>query len=95
MKKNKHSNYQKSTVECICSNSWETRSTLELIKIELCSACHPFFTGKQKLIDTAGRVDKFKARMEAANSVKEKIKNKATTIQKKAGTEKNEKNKVK
>lgn len=72
MKKNIHPNYQKSTVECICGNTWETKSTLQLIKVELCSACHPFFTGKQKLLDTAGRVDKFKARMEAANAAKEK-----------------------
>lgn len=68
MKKNIHPNYDKSKVECICGNSWETRSTVSSIKIELCSVCHPFFTGKQKLVDTAGRVDKFKARMEAAQA---------------------------
>jgi large subunit ribosomal protein L31 len=82
MKKNIHPNYRKSTVECICSNTWETKSTLESIKVELCSACHPFFTGKQKLIDTAGRVDKFKARMEAANAAKEKKDRKPTKEEK-------------
>lgn len=66
MKKNIHPNYEKSIVQCACGNNWETKSTIPSIKIELCSACHPFFTGKQKLIDTAGRVDRFKARVEAA-----------------------------
>jgi len=54
-----HPKYQKTTVSCACGNSFETRSTLKEIKVEICSACHPFFTGKQKLIDTAGRVERF------------------------------------
>lgn len=67
MKKNIHPNYEKTTVECACGNSFETRSTgAKTLKVELCSACHPFYTGKQKFIDTAGRVDKFRARVEAA-----------------------------
>ena len=71
MKKDIHPKYEKTTVECACGNTIETRSTAgPLIKVELCSACHPFFTGKQKFIDTAGRVDKFRARMEAAQAKK-------------------------
>lgn len=67
MKKNIHPKYEKTTVECACGNSFETQSTgAKVLKVELCSACHPFYTGKQKFIDTAGRVDKFRARLEAA-----------------------------
>ena len=58
-----HPNYQDVTVTCACGHSFETRSTLgEELHIEICSACHPFFTGKQKLVDTAGRVDRFNKR---------------------------------
>jgi large subunit ribosomal protein L31 len=59
MKENIHPKYNLATVSCACGNTFETRSTLENIKVEICSNCHPFYTGKQKLIDTAGRVDKF------------------------------------
>ena len=59
MKAKIHPKYQKTTVSCACGNSFETRSTLKEIKVEICSACHPFFTGKQKLIDTAGRVERY------------------------------------
>lgn len=73
MKKNIHPKYEKTTVECACGNSFETRSTAApTIKVELCSACHPFFTGKQKFVDTAGRVDKFRARQEKAAAIKPK-----------------------
>jgi large subunit ribosomal protein L31 len=47
------------TVHCACGNTWQTRSTKPDIRLEICSSCHPFFTGKQKLVDTAGRVEKF------------------------------------
>lgn len=60
MKKNIHPNYEEATVSCACGSSFETRSTRKEIKVEICSACHPFFTGKQKLIDSAGRIEKFK-----------------------------------
>jgi large subunit ribosomal protein L31 len=60
MKKDIHPRYEKATVNCACGNTFETRSTLADIRVEICSACHPFFTGKQKLIDTAGRIEKFK-----------------------------------
>ena len=59
MKKELHPNYQYASVKCACGNEFETRSTVGDMRIDICSACHPFFTGKQKLIDTAGRVDKF------------------------------------
>jgi large subunit ribosomal protein L31 len=59
MKANIHPKYGKSTVTCACGNTFETRSTAGDMKVEICSACHPFFTGKQKLIDSAGRIEKF------------------------------------
>jgi len=60
MKKGIHPEYYKALVHCACGNEFETGSTLKEIKVEICSKCHPFFTGKQKLIDTAGRVERFK-----------------------------------
>ena len=54
-----HPDYKKAVVTCVCGNTFETRSTGGNLKIEICSACHPFFTGRQKLIDTEGRVDRF------------------------------------
>ncbi|MBF7096059.1 50S ribosomal protein L31 [Alkalibacter mobilis] len=60
MKEGIHPNYNKSIVKCACGNTFETGSVKEELKVEICSACHPFFTGKQKLIDTGGRVDRFK-----------------------------------
>jgi large subunit ribosomal protein L31 len=59
MKKEIHPQYHKVLVSCACGNQFETRSTKKDIRLEICSACHPFFTGKQKLIDTAGRIEKF------------------------------------
>jgi len=60
MKDKIHPKYEKIQVVCACGNTFETRSTKKELKVEICSACHPFYTGKQKLLDTAGRVDKFK-----------------------------------
>ncbi len=60
MKKEIHPNYYKATVTCACGNTFETGSTMDNIRVEICSACHPFFTGKQKFVDTAGRVERFK-----------------------------------
>ena len=62
MKENIHPNYQPTTIRCACGNVIETRSTSKDIKVEICSKCHPFYTGKQKLVDTGGRVDRFKKR---------------------------------
>lgn len=57
-----HPNFVKTTITCHCGNVIETMSTKENIKVEICSKCHPFYTGKQKLVDTGGRVDRFKRR---------------------------------
>ncbi|MDD3293342.1 MAG: 50S ribosomal protein L31 [Geobacteraceae bacterium] len=62
MKEGIHPKYHEVTVKCLCGNTFQTRSTKSEITTEICSACHPFFTGKQKLIDTAGRVERFKKR---------------------------------
>ena len=59
-----HPDYKKCTVSCACGNTFETGSTKDEIKVEVCSQCHPFFTGKQKLVDTGGRVGRFKRRYE-------------------------------
>ncbi len=60
MKEGIHPKYEPTTITCACGNVIETRSTARDIKVEICSNCHPFFTGKQKLVDTAGRVERFK-----------------------------------
>jgi len=70
MKKEIHPEYKKAKITCGCGNVLETNNTAGDLTVEICSACHPFFTGKQKLVDTAGRVDKFKARMEQAEKLK-------------------------
>ena len=71
MKKDIHPKYFPNTkVTCSCGNTFDVGSTVPEIHIEICSACHPFFTGKEKLVDTAGRIDKFKARVEAAEKYK-------------------------
>ncbi|MGB1557721.1 MAG: 50S ribosomal protein L31 [Oceanococcaceae bacterium] len=63
MKADIHPQYEQVTVTCSCGNTFETRSTLcEAIAIEVCSACHPFYTGKQKILDAGGRVNRFKER---------------------------------
>ena len=54
--------YELTKIKCACGNVIETRSTVKDIEVEICSACHPFFTGKQKLVDTAGRIDRFNKR---------------------------------
>jgi large subunit ribosomal protein L31 len=64
MKQGIHPKYETTLVHCACGNNFETRSTVEdgRINVEICSNCHPFYTGKQKLVDTEGRVDKFRQR---------------------------------
>ena len=62
MKKDIHPSFEKATISCACGNVIETRSTKGDLKVEICSKCHPFFTGKQKLVDTAGRIDRFNKR---------------------------------
>jgi large subunit ribosomal protein L31 len=62
MKEGIHPEYVTATVRCSCGNTFVTRSTSPEIRLELCSACHPFYTGKQKLVDTGGRVERFQRR---------------------------------
>ena len=62
MKADIHPKYEVATVHCACGNTFETRSTQSDIHVEVCSSCHPYFTGKQKLMDTAGRVERFRQR---------------------------------
>lgn len=62
MKTDIHPNYVETVIVCACGATYRTRSTRDSIKIGICAACHPFFTGEQKFVDTAGRVDKFKRR---------------------------------
>lgn len=63
MKKGIHPEYFDCTITCSCGNTFKTRSTKKEIKVELCSNCHPFYTGKQKLVDSGGRVERFKKRL--------------------------------
>ncbi len=62
MKDKIHPKYEKITVTCACGNTFETRSTKDKLTTDICSNCHPFYTGKEKLLDTAGRVEKFNRR---------------------------------
>lgn len=71
MKPGIHPEYKEVTVTCACGNSFVTRSTKEEIRLEICSACHPFYTGKQKLVDSAGMVDKFQRRLEKTKKARE------------------------
>ena len=73
MKAEIHPSYQEIKVTCSCGNTFQTRSTLDKpLQIEVCSVCHPFYTGKQKIVDTAGRVEKFRKKYGS------KVENKAT-----------------
>ena len=62
MKTDIHPEYQTATITCSCGNSWETRSTKPTMSVDVCSECHPFFTGEQRIVDTAGRVERFRRR---------------------------------
>lgn len=70
MKKGIHPKYEKATVSCACGNRFDTRSTVGDIHVEICSNCHPFFTGKQKLVDSAGRVEKYMKKYNLQNKGK-------------------------
>ena len=63
MKTGIHPKYVLATVTCACGNTWQTMSTKEVLKTDLCSKCHPFFTGEQRIVDTAGQVERFMRRM--------------------------------
>jgi len=86
MKKDIHPEYRMTTVRCHCGHAFEAGSTKENISIEICSQCHPFYTGKQKLVDSAGRIERFrrkygnyleKNKEEAKKEVKEEVKKEA------------------
>jgi len=62
LKEGIHPKYEQTVIKCACGATYETGSTKQKLNVEICSSCHPFFTGKQKLVDTGGRVDKFKKR---------------------------------
>ncbi len=66
MKPNIHPNYVEATVICSCGNTFQTKSTRQELRTDLCSVCHPFYTGEQRIVDTAGQVERFTRRMEAA-----------------------------
>jgi large subunit ribosomal protein L31 len=68
MKKGIHPEYHEITVVCACGNTFQTRSTKKDLRVEICSSCHPFFTGKQKLVDSAGRVERFQKRYQKAGA---------------------------
>ncbi len=89
MKEKTHPNwYPEARVHCACGNTFTTGSTIKEIAVEICSACHPLFTGQQKLIDTAGRVDKFNQRAAAAEKKKQEAQSrKAAKEAKKAAAE--------
>jgi large subunit ribosomal protein L31 len=95
MKKNIHPKYNdKIKAICACGHSFITGSTLPELKVEICSACHPFYTGKQKLIDSARRVEKFKAKIEAKGKIaptKKGKKIKRAALKKKKSLSKTEK----
>ncbi|HCK35098.1 uncharacterized protein METZ01_LOCUS29323 [marine metagenome] len=64
MKQGIHPDFTATPVTCACGNRFDTKSTVEEIHVEICSVCHPFYTGKQRLVDTAGRVDRYKKKYE-------------------------------
>ena len=74
MKAGIHPNYELATVTCSCGNTFTTRSTKSELRVELCSECHPFYTGKQKLVDTGGRVERFQRRYAKTQAAQEAAK---------------------
>jgi large subunit ribosomal protein L31 len=75
MKENIHPDYMATKIVCLsCATEVETRATVPLIRVDLCSNCHPFYTGKQRIVDTAGRVDRFNQRRATAEKTKKAIK---------------------
>ena len=88
MKKKLHPAYGPAKISCACGEVWETKSTVKDTKVGICAKCHPFFTGKQKLVDTAGRVERFQKRYEKFNATQ---KNKTTKVEAEAKPEAEEK----
>ncbi|MFH1066427.1 MAG: 50S ribosomal protein L31 [bacterium] len=85
MKANIHPEYMETSVSCACGAVYKTRSTKQDMRIGICGVCHPFFTGQQKFVDTAGRVDKFRKRFGTATAAERMIEKKAEPkVEKKA-----------
>jgi len=74
MKTKIHPNYVEATIHCACGNSWQTHSTKPDLHVEICSNCHPFFTGQQRIVDTAGRVERFNKRFQRTQEARDKKK---------------------
>ena len=68
MKQSIHPKYEETTVTCACGNTFTTRSTRQNLRVDVCSNCHPFYTGEQRIVDTAGQVDRFMRRLQTAQS---------------------------
>lgn len=89
MKKDIHPEYYNDAViKCACGNTIKVGSTKKEVAVEICGACHPFFTGKEKIIDTAGRVEKFRARAESSKKEQDKIKKNKSVPKEKKGENK-------
>ena len=86
MQKGIHPVYREATVHCACGNTFKTRSTKSDLHLDICNACHPFFTGRQKLIDTEGRVERFTKRFGAQSAAARKEATKATKAAKAAAS---------
>jgi len=97
MKKKIHPKYyQKATISCACGNVFNTGATQEKMEVEICSACHPFYTGKKKLVDSTGQVDRFKKIMEKTKALKKKAALKKSKVsEKKTKTANGKKRKLK
>lgn len=74
MKQDTHPNYVECQVTCGCGSTFTTRATIEKISVEICSKCHPFYTGKHKLVDSAGRVERFQKRWAKSQAIQQKAK---------------------
>ncbi len=84
MKTGIHPNYVEATVTCACGNTFQTRSTKPTLRTDLCSVCHPFYTGEQRIVDTEGQVERFMKRMENAASTAERASKRQLRLQKAA-----------
>ncbi|MGM0439413.1 MAG: 50S ribosomal protein L31 [Patescibacteria group bacterium] len=91
MKKDIHPETKQTTVECACGATYEVESTKENLEVEICANCHPFYTGKEKIVDKMGRVEKFKQKMKKAEEQKKKKKEKEEKKNKKEEKEENDK----
>ena len=81
MKEKIHPSYVDSRVHCACGNEWMTHSTKPDLHVEICSNCHPFFTGQQRIVDTAGRVERFAKRLEKSQAAKAQVKPKKPKLE--------------